>query len=123
MGFQHEVVREVKRMAEKLDSNQCYVALLHDEMSIKSHLLVFDSRSGELVGFMNKEKWTFCEGREKVATHAFVFYVVGINSNLKTSLGFFGTRIATADALYPLFWQEVGCLEECGLKVVVSTSD
>ena len=109
-------------MAEKLDSNQCYVALLHNEMSIKSDL-VFDSRSGELVGFMNKEKWTFCEGREKVATHALVFYVVGINSNLKISLGFFGTRTATADVLYPLFWQAVGCLEECGPKVVVSTSD
>ena len=61
VGFRPEVVTKVQRMAEKLDSNQCYVALLHDEMSIKSDL-VFDSRRGELVGFMNKEKWTFCEG-------------------------------------------------------------
>ena len=32
-----------------------------------------------------------------MATHALVFYVVGINSNLNISLGFFGTRTATVE--------------------------
>lgn len=91
------------------------MALLHDEMTVKSDL-VLDQRSNEVVGFV--------DGKEELATHALVFYVVGVNSNLKTSLGFFPTQNATAADLYPLFWKAIGLLEKvCHLKVVSSTSD
>lgn len=59
-----------------------------------------------------------------LATHVLVFYVVGVNSTLKVSMGFFATRTATADKIYPQFWEAVGLLEQtCGLKVIASTSD
>ncbi|KAK7480261.1 hypothetical protein BaRGS_00028537 [Batillaria attramentaria] len=117
-GFQPEVMAELKKFADSLQPHQRYVVLLHDEMTIKSDL-VFDERSGALVGFVNKDMWTF----EKMATHALVFYVVGVNSHLKMSLGYFGTRTATSDQLMPLLWTAIGCVEECGLQVVASTSD
>ncbi|KAK7112467.1 hypothetical protein V1264_011920 [Littorina saxatilis] len=91
-------------------------------MTIRSDLM-FDQRSGFLVGFVNKDSWTFDTDREKVATHALVFYVVGVNSTLKMSVGYFGTTGATSDELLPLLWTAIGCLEECGWKVVASTSD
>ncbi|KAK7089540.1 uncharacterized protein [Littorina saxatilis] len=121
-GFQPEVVDELKKYARQLPENQRFVVLLHDEMTIKSDL-VFESRSGQLVGFVHSDKDCGLKPNRKLATHALVFYAVGINSNLKMSLGFFPTKSATADQLYSLFWQAVACLEEAGFKVVVSTSD
>ena len=50
--------------------------------------------------------------------------MVGVNSSLKYSLGYFGSKSATSDQIYPLFWQAVGILEQtCKLKVIASTSD
>lgn len=120
-GFQPEVMDELNKFSATLSENQRYVVLLHDEMSVKSDL-VFDSRSGELIGFVNKDKWNFHD-TNKLVSHVLVFYVVGVNSSLKMSLGYFGTRTASADQLYYMFWQAVGCLEACNLKVIASTSD
>jgi hypothetical protein len=98
--------------------HQRFVVLLHDEMTIKSDL-VFDQRSGRMVGFV-----TDSEGKTDLATHVLVFYIVGVNTSLKMSLGFFGSHTATADSMYPLFWKAVGVLESvCNLKVISSTSD
>ena len=113
---------ELRRAADKLEPHQHYVALLHDEMCLKSDL-VFDKRSGELAGFVNKDTWSFTEGAEKLATQALVFYVVGFNSSLKMSLAFFGTGSATADQLFPMFRQAVDFVGETGPKVMTSTSD
>lgn len=85
---------------------------MHDEMLIKADL-VFDQRSGEMVGFLNNKE-------QQLATHVLAFYVVGINSNLGMSVAYFPTHNATADQLFPLFWKTVGYLETfCGLKVPV----
>lgn len=123
-GFQQEVLDEIKHAADKLSVNEKWVVLLHDEMTIKEDL-VFDKRSEEVVGFVNLNNWTnqgFPSGN--VASHVLVFYVVGLNSNLKVSMGFFGTRSATAEAMFQPFWEAIACLEGyCGLKVIVSTSD
>ncbi|KAK7481901.1 hypothetical protein BaRGS_00026809 [Batillaria attramentaria] len=114
------IVDEIKRAAEKFEDNQRFVVLLHDEMAIKSDQ-VFDKHSGELVGFVNA---TGSHEETVLATHALVFYVVGINTSLSSSLGFFGTQTVTADVLYPLFWKAVGLLETaCNLKVIACTSD
>ena len=43
--FNPEVVKELREQAEKVPENQRYVALLHDDMSIKEDL-VFDSKTG-----------------------------------------------------------------------------
>ena len=120
-GFNPSVHEELHNMTKDLPDHKRYVVLLHDEMTIK-HDLVYDRRSGEIVGFINPEQW---EGKgDNLATHVLVFMVVGVNTSLKMSLGFFSTRTVTADALYPLLWQAVGYLEHsCGLKVIASTSD
>lgn len=96
-----------------------YVSLLHDEMQIRADL-VFDAKTGELVGFINKPSSEKASERDELATHVLVFYVVGINSKLSMSLGFFPTKCASSASLYTRFWQAVGFLElKCGLKVRV----
>ncbi|PVD20611.1 hypothetical protein C0Q70_18768 [Pomacea canaliculata] len=121
-GFQPEIAEELTKATVKLELNQRFVTLLHDKMSIKADLVI-DKRSGKLVGFVNKDMWQFdfIYMPHKLATQALVFYVVGINSHLNMSIGFFGTWSTTADVLYPLFWQAVGVIEGCGLKAIVST--
>ena len=52
-----------------------------------------------------------------LAIHVLVFMAVGINNNIKMSLGYFPTKSATSDVLYPLLWQAVGYVEQSGLKV------
>lgn len=74
---------------------------------------VYNSASGELVGFINNRPGT-------LATHVLTFMVVGLNpsSNLKFVAGYFGTTNATADDLFPLFWKCVSLMElKCGLQV------
>ena len=122
-GFQLDVVDDIRCAAEKLENNQKYVVLLHDEMSIKEDL-VFDNKSEEIVGFVNIQNWTMDASCKNLASHVLVFYVVGVNSALKKSMGFFPTRNARADELYPLFWEAVRLLEQtCQLKVIASVSD
>ncbi|ELU04488.1 hypothetical protein CAPTEDRAFT_216401 [Capitella teleta] len=123
VGFNIHVIMEIKKEADKLPPNQNFVTLLHDEMSIKTGL-VYDQRSGELVGFLNQPVDELPTIEEDLATHVLVFYVVGINSKLAMSLGFFPTKGVTASMLYSLLWKAVGWLEGiCGLKVMISTSD
>ena len=115
-GFNPEVLREIKEAAKGFKEHERYVALLHDEMTIKTDL-VFDRRSGEMVGFLRPNQWDV--GSDCLATHALVFMVVGINTNLKMSLGFFGTKTSTAADLFSLLWAAVGYLETtCKLKVL-----
>ena len=114
-GFSVEVFQELKKMAEPLASNERWVVLLHDEISIKADL-VYDRVTGDLVGFVDQSQWK--SSCDNLATHALVFMVVGLTSNLKMSLGYFPTTTATADAIFPIFWQAVGLLESmCNLKV------
>ncbi|XP_014679242.1 PREDICTED: uncharacterized protein LOC106819095 isoform X2 [Priapulus caudatus] len=122
-GFLPEVIQELRRTTANLEDNQRYVVLLHDEMTIKSDL-VFDRRSSEIVGFINREHWQSTIEMDNLATHALVFYIVGINTNIKMSLGFFATKTGTADVLHPYMWQAISYLESsCKLKVICSTSD
>lgn len=110
-GFQIEVFEELKRMATPLSPQERFVCLLHDEISIKSDL-VYDKRSGELVGFIDPANWSKSSAKESnLANHALVFMVVGITTNIKMSIGYFPTRTATSDELFPLLWRAVGLLE------------
>ena len=57
---------------------------------------------------------------DEIATYVLVFMVVGINSHIKMSIGYVGTKTATAGELYPLMWKAVAYLEiVCGLKVCI----
>jgi len=118
-GFQMEVFKELKSMAATLTEEERFVCLLHDEISIKADL-VYDKITGELVGFIDRSQWSAKSEEEgHLASHALVFMVVGITTNIKMSIGYFPTRTATADEMYPHLWKAVGLLEcVCGLKVL-----
>ena len=53
-----------------------------------------------------------------IADHILVFMAVGLTSNIEASIGYFGTRNATADILMYYLWESVDYLETvCGLRV------
>ena len=122
-GFQLEVFLDLKKETESLIDNQRWVCLLFDELSIKSGL-VYDRRGGELVGFIEDYQRNARSAKEEhLASHALVFMVVGLTSNVKRSLGYFPTRTATADQIFPNLWTAVGLLESvCNLKVCKTSS-
>ena len=52
------------------------------------------------------------------------FMVVGVSSNIKTTIGHFATKSATSGDLYPLLWKAIAYLEMAAdLKVISSSSD
>lgn len=53
-------LKELRELSQKLEPQERFVCLLHDEMSIKADL-VYDKRSGDLIGFTNPDSWTFNE--------------------------------------------------------------
>lgn len=119
-GFQMEVFIDLKQMAENLAEKERWVCLLLDELCVKSGL-VYDHRAGELVGFIDDaQKNEKSAAEDHLATHALVFMVVGITNNIKTSVGYFPTRTATADHIFPHLWNAIGLLETvCNLKVSI----
>ena len=119
-GFNMEVIEEVRKASAKLQPHQRWVVLLHDEMAIKSDL-VHDQVTGEVVGFVDSSNWAGHSATEEdLATQVLVFMVVGVNSHLKMSLGYFPSKSATSAQLFPIFWRAVGILEtQCGLKVAI----
>ena len=116
-GFNDDVIEEVVKACKDLNKNQRWVVLMHDEMAIKADL-VLDGPTGDVVGFVNPNLISKRPG-EEIANHVLAFMVVGVNSHLKMSLGYFATQTAKAHELYQLFWEAVGVLEvACGLKVI-----
>lgn len=123
-GFKKEVFLELGKQADGLSDQERWVTLLHDEISIKSDL-VYDRVTGELVGFLDSDSWNEKTARDgHLATHALVFMVVGITSNIKMSVGYFPTRTATADEIFPLLWRAIGLIEcVSNLKVRVQSNN
>ena len=106
---------------------QRYVVLLFDEMKIKSNL-VFDKGTGELIGYVDlgdpEVNYATLDKIDKVASHAMVFLVRGVCTELKFSLAYFATDGVTSGQMMPLFWEAVAVLEmSCNLWVIAATSD
>ena len=119
-GFNTNTLQELTKTTKDWPDSKRFIVLMHDEMSIKEDL-VFDRRSGEVVGFINPANWR--PDGQTLATHVLVFMAVGVNTSLKTTIGYMATRTCTADVLYPLLWKAIGHLEICGLRVMASISD
>ena len=131
VGFRKDVLDDIKHQNQKWNKEiQKYVVLSFDEMSIKDDL-VFNSVSGELVGFVNLgdnmdifQSNSASNLAERVASKVLVFMVNGIASPLKCSLGYFATRSCTGSILFSLAWKAIGYLEVyVGLKVIAMVSD
>ena len=126
-GFQDHVVKELQSLTNMYFDVQRYVVLLFDEMKIKSNL-VFDKVTGELIGYVDlgdpEVNYATLDKIDEVASHAMVFLVRGLCTELKFSLAYFATDGVTSGQLMPLFWEAVAVLEmSCNLWVIAATSD
>ena len=89
-------------------------------MKIQSNL-VYDKYNGELIGYVDLgdpdiNYTTFVEHNE-LATHALVYYVRGIATDLKFCLSYFATNGIKSYQIMSTFWRAVSILElTCSLK-------
>ena len=136
VGFQSVVNEQLIMEADVKEEKDKYVVLVFDEMKIREDL-VFDKHLCELVGFVNlgeinnilTEFERQCKGEtdvvneDAIAKHMLTFMARGIFTKLEFPYAQFPTRGVTADKLFPIVWDAVRNLEECGLKVMVTTCD
>ncbi len=118
--------------ATKLEScpeRDKYVILLLDEMHIRQDI-VYDKHTGAMIGYTNLgdinehllkfEKSLSQLDSPAVPTFAktmMVFMVRGLFSKLQFAYAQFPCAKLSGDLLYEPFWEAVGRLEVCGLKV------
>ena len=127
VGFNPEVIEELKKTTENLTGHQRYVTLAFDEMKIKENL-VFDQHHDQLIGFVDLGDpdinfGTFSDVDE-LASYVLMYYVRGISSDLKFCVGHFATNGMSSEQIMSTFWEAVGILEiGCNLKVVAAVSD
>ena len=112
-----------------------YVILLLDEMHIRQDI-VFDKHTGEMIGFCNLgdvnehllqferslsegDVTSDSENSPKLAKTMMVFMVRGLFSKLQFPYAQFPCADLSGEMLYEPFWEAVGRLETCGLKVHV----
>lgn len=130
VGFQSVVNEQLIMEADVKEEKDKYVVLVFDEMKIREDL-VFDKHLCELVGFVNlgeinnilTEFERQCKGEtdvvneDAIAKHMLTFMARGIFTKLEFPYAQFPTRGVTADKLFPIVWEAVRNLEECGLKI------
>lgn len=129
-GFSAEVDKmlvQAAKVATCPEREKC-VLLLLDEMHIREDL-VYDKHTGELIGFTNLGDTTnhllaFEQSlanssslRQPLARTMMVFMVRGLFSKLQFAYAQFPCASVTGDLLYAPFWEAVGRIEACGLKV------
>ena len=90
--------------------------------------LVLDKESGELIGFTDlgdpELDNAILDKSDMIASHALVFLVRGICTELKFAIPHFATSGITAAQLISPFWEAVGILQTtCNLWVIAATSD
>ena len=103
------------------------VVLSFDEIQIQENLF-FDKYTGDLIGYVDLEdielNYSAFQDVNDLVTHALVYYVQGIASDLKFSLTYFVTKGVTAYQIMPTFWEAVAILElPCKLQVIATVSD
>ena len=113
-GFNDEIVLELIEVTDKYFDVQRYIVLLFDETKIRSSL-VYDKESGELIGFVDlgdpDVNYSTLQEENELATHALVFFVRGLATDLNFNLAYFATTGITSYQPFPLFWEAVSILE------------
>ena len=126
-GFSRPVLNELIKLTENYSGSQRFVVIVFDEMKVKSNL-VFDKYTGELIGFLDLGdpdiNFATLDEEDELATHALVFFLRGLCSDLKFSLAYFSTNNVTALQVFGLYWEAVCLLETvCQLNVLATTCD
>ena len=128
----HQLLNEIKM--EERQPHQKYIAIVHDEMKIKSEL-VYQKSTGRLVGFVNlgqfQDKLRSFQNEinnrsapeHNIAKHMFVIMVRGLFWNFTYPLAYFPTANTTADEIFSLVWESIAVLELAGFKVVAVSCD
>lgn len=128
-GFSGEVDQMLVNAADVQscpERNKCVILLL-DEMHIREDL-VFDKHSGQMIGFANlgeinnhlidfEQSINYQSNIPKFAKTMLVFMVHGLFNKLQFPYVQFPAANLSGDLLYEPFWEAVGRIENCGLKV------
>ena len=98
-----------------------------NEIKIQEDLF-FDKYTGDLIGYVDlggiELNYSTFQVVNDVATHALVYYVRDIASDLKFSLAHFATKGVTAYQIISTFWEAVAILElTCKLQVTATVRD
>ena len=107
----------IAKLAEQY--GECDIAVLCDEMKVKDGL-VYKRNTGKLVGYADidvESALSTPPGEQQIATHALVFMIRGLKTNLKLSAASYATTTATAEQIYVKFWELGGALELYGFRV------
>ena len=126
-GIRKQIIDDLNDITNEYFDIERYI-LLFDEMKLKSNL-VFDKHSGELIGFLDlgdpdTNYAKLDSEKNPLASHALVFYLRGLATNLKYAYAYFATDGVTSSQLLPIFWEAVASLELlCNLWVIATTSD
>ncbi len=110
-----------------MKGTQRYVVLSIDEVKIQENL-VYDKHSGELIGFVDlgdtELNYSCFNDVKQLATHALVYYVRGLASDLKFSIAYFATKGVTSYQIMTTFWEAIAALElTCQLPVIAAVCD
>lgn len=129
-GFSSEVDQMLLKAADVKsgpERDKC-VLLLIDEMHIREDL-VFDKHSGKMIGYTNlgeinnhlidfEQSISNPVAVPKFAKTMLVFMVRGLFNKLQFAYVQFPAIDLSGDLLYDPFWEAVGRIEKCGLKVL-----
>ena len=128
--FSSEVDEMLMKAADVIscpERDKCVVLLL-DEMHIQQDI-VFDKHTGEMIGFanlgdINQHLMDFKQSLEnntkqppKLAKTMAVFMVRGLFSKLQFAFAQFPAADLAGDLLMTVFWEAVGRIEKCEMKV------
>ena len=136
VGFNAKLDEQLFRESDvaNLEDWQKYVVLMFDEMKVKEDL-VYDKRTGELIGFVNlgdindhlqhfeQTLSSDISDQPNLASSMLVFMVKGIFTRLEFLYAHFPCSSLTAEFLYPIVWDAIQRLEALGLKVLVLMCD
>jgi hypothetical protein len=127
VGFNPAVIDDLRNETLNLIGYQRFVCLSFDEIKIQEDL-VFDKYTDELIGYVDlgdpSINYSTFSDSSVLATHALIYYIRGIASDLKFSLAYFATKGITSNQLMMTFWKAVSILElTCNLYVIASVSD
>ena len=127
VGFNPKIIAELCSLTKDFSNLQKYICLAFDEMKIQSNL-VYDKYNGELIGYVDLGdpdiNYTTFVKDDELATHALVYYVRGIATDLKFCLSYFATNGIKSYQIMSTFWRAVSILElTCQLKVIAAVSD
>ena len=120
--FNPKVIAELCSLTKDFSNLQRYISLAFDEIKIQSNI-VHDRHSGKLIGYFDLGdpdiNYTTFVKDDEFATHALVYYLRGIATDLKFCLSYFVTNGIKSHQIMVTFWRTVSILElTCQIKVI-----